>query len=439
MKFKIPFTNRIAHILEKNEPDGKIRGLYFSKRPFAINNAENDMVGARIAAESLYLIYSRQSDVYACIRKWRQVVGKAGYQWVDPKDPENSVADSIVAELEQVLSFNQGDRRTFNDFKSLVIRDLGVCANAYATYITNQAGNKILGMQVLDPRSMAGVVDKHGTVLKYIQRVNGQPAVIFEPDEIIHWSEDSDPDQPMFGFPRINSILWEAKTDLSAMMSNYTFFENDAKPATIFIMDGGVPEEDIQKIKDKMDSKYSGATNRNKTSIMSGVKEIKNLGISQRDMEFIQQRKFSTAKICGAFGVPEFVLGYTEAVNNNNGIELKRDFIMETIIPLEQLFAETLNSTLIVKMGYEGIAAFKFNPQTIYEAGEVEKRAMELFKMGMITLRQSKQMMGQEITSEDEQQENFDAYVLHNAFHAMLLEDVGTEEFSDSENNKDDQ
>ena len=432
MKFRFPFTNFSVNVLEKNEIDGKVRGLYFSKRTSFTQDAQNDMIGARIDATSLYMIYKRQSDVYACVRKWRQSVGKMGYSWKDPQDPESEVSDKVVAQLNGVLGFNQGDRTSFNDFKSLIIRDLGVTGNAYATYITNQSETEVIGLQVLDPRTMSVVMDKHGTVIRYIQRIQGQETVLFLPEDIIHWKDDADPEQPVFGFSRIESILWEAKTDLSAMMSNFTFFENDAKPATIFIMDGSVAEEDLQKMKDKMDDKYSGAGNRNKTSIMAGVKEIKNLGVSQRDMEFIQQRKFSTAKICGSYGVPEFVLGYTEAVNNNNGVELKKDFILDTILPLEKLFAETLNATLLVKMELQDEACFKFNPQVIYEASDVEKRATELFKVGMLTLRQSKQMIGLEITTKDEQQENFDAYILHNAFHAVLLEDIGTVEFIDS-------
>jgi HK97 family phage portal protein len=424
MKFKIPFTN-VELNYGRNEPEEKLRGLYFTRRPFFNNNTETDMVGVRIEASALYSIYKRQSDVYACVRKWRQTVGKTGYSWVDPNDAEVEVSDKVQAELDEVLGFNQGDRRSFTDLKSIVMRDLGVCANAYATYVTNQAETKVLGLQVLDPRSMAVVIDKHGTLIRYIQRIQGQEAVLFLPEEIIHWKDDSDPEQPVFGFSRMESILWEAKTDLSAMVSNYTFFDNDAKPATVFIMDGGVDETELQKIKDKMDSKYKGAENRNKTSIMAGVKEIKTLGVSQRDMEFIQQRKFSTAKICAAYGVPEFVLGHTEAVNNNNGIELKKDFIMDTIIPLEHLFAETLNSTLLVKMGLEEVAKFKFNPQVIYEASEVEKRASELYKNGMLTLRQVKNMMGIEITTDDERQENFDSYILHSGAGAVLLEDVG--------------
>ena len=424
MKLKIPFTNLVLNY-GKNSPEQTTRGLYFTRRPFYSKDSENDMVGARIDVTALYMIYKRQSDVYACIRKWRQTVGKTGYSWVDPDDPEEEVSDKIADQLDAVLSFNNGDRKTFNDFKSQIIRDLGVSANAYATYVTNQSGTEILGLQVLDPRTMAVVVDKHGTLIRYIQRVVGYDPVFFTPDEIIHWKDDSDPEQPVFGYSRIESILWEAKTDLSAMISNYTFFDNDAKPSTVYVMDGGVSKEDLQKMKEKMDSKYSGAGNRNKTSIMSGVKEIKTLGVSQKDMEFIQQRKFSTAKICGAYGVPEFVLGYTEAVNNNNGVELKKDFILDTIVPLEKLFAETLNSTLLVRMGLEQDAKFKFNPQVIYEASEVEKRVIELFRNGMITLRQSKNMMGVEITTDDEQQENFDAYILHSGGGAILLDDVG--------------
>jgi phage portal protein BeeE len=110
-----------------------------------------------------------------------------------------------------------------------------IAGNTYIEKIRNPLGG-LLGVKTLDPRTMAVVSNEHGNVFKYIQSVysQGEKSVMpveFEPEDIIHWKWGSDPNAEVFGFSAMEPILWEVRTDLSAMISNYFFFENDAVPS----------------------------------------------------------------------------------------------------------------------------------------------------------------------------------------------------------------
>ena len=373
----------------KNTPDGESqkRGFYFGSLPFI--DPTRDEFGLKVSFESLFLIYRQQGDVFASIEERAKTAGMMGYNWFDPIDTQKEVSPVLKRQLDDILQFDQ----TFEQFKTHVFRDLGITANSFVTYITNQIGNTILGLQILDPRSIGIVVDQHGNVIKYMQRIQGRKPVLFEPDEIMHFKDGRDPNNGAFGLSKIEPIILEARTDIAASQSNYAFFKNDAKPSILYMLDDALSEAEQKEAIKKIKQDFGGATNRHKSAVLAGVKEVKTIGVSQKDMEFLQQRKFSTGKICSVFGVPAFILGLTEMVNNNNGVELTKNYIRKTIMPLEDMFEQVINRGLIKRLKLK--LEFKFNDHILVNPEELEERAKKLYEKGMVTLRQAKKIMEQ--------------------------------------------
>lgn len=422
--FKIPFTNFVLNLTPTKSGSGRPLIVGQNSGLYSIR----DMTGYKLSYESLFYAYRNQSDIFSCIREWREAVGLGGYRFINPKDHEAPIADADTNELNSIFNYWQPWRA----LKSRIVRDLGVAGNAYCAITQNEARTNVIGLQSLDPRTMALVSDVYGNVQKYIQRV-GQNVIEFKPEEIIHFKIDTDPNHELFGFSPMETIIWEARTDLSAMMANYFFFENDAQPAVQYILEPNLSEEEADNAKKNITDQFKGVKNRNRSGILEGVKEIKTFNISQKDMEFLQGRRFTTEKICAAYGVPKFMLGYTDTVNNNNGTELKAKFYESTIQPLEELIAEVLNEFL-ERIGMADRAKFEFKPQIFDEQQALEDRAMKLYAGGALTLRQLKMMLNMEITPEDEQNPNFDAYILQSGASAVLLEDVGVDPFIDNSN-----
>lgn len=423
---QIPFTNIV--IGGGNAVKGKrplVHGRGFSLDPV------RDMTGFQLNFNLLYSAHDNQTDIMSCVREWREGVGSAGYAWRDPSSPDKEVADNLKKELNKILSY----KYSFRVLKSRLVKHLGITGNAFLAIIMNQAGNKALGVQLLDPRTISIVSDEYGNVYKYIQKVN-QKVAVFEPSEVIHFKYDVNTSEELWGASPMVSAIWEIRTDISAMVSNYFFFDNDAKPSVQYILEEGMGKEEIDKAVELIKQQFGGAENRNKSGVVAGVKEIKTIAVSQKDMEFLLGRKLATEKICSAFGVPKFMLGYTDEVNNNNGIELRKGFFESTIFPLEELIAETINRELILRLGLEGQVEYEFLPNKIEDPAIIEKRALEELKNGAITLRQYKIKTGQKITEEDENTPNFDSYIIHSGASAILLEDAGVDPVEEKEDPK---
>lgn len=429
MQFKIPFTNRfIGFSKNASDHDSKRRGLYFGK--YSSRDPRSDLTGAKVNFKAMYQVYGRQSDVFACVREWMDNVGAGGYFFEDAKDPEKKINPTTLEDLERILNSEQ----TFEDFKNEMIRDLGICGNAFATFVENQTGTQVLGLQPLDPRSMAVVIDKHGIVHKYIQRVHGDDPVMWDPEDIIHFRNGRDPNNPFFGQSVIEAIIWEALTDMSATMQNYSFFQNNAVPSVVYILEDDLDETEEDATMDHIKKNFGGAENSHKSAILSGVKEIKTIGSTQTEMQFLEQRRFSTEKICSAYGVPKFMLGYTETVNNNNGVELTKK-AMKKARTIELSFEKTFNLALGKKLkDYEGKIVFKYVEQPLEDPSELEKRAIDMFKNGVMTLQEAKNFLGHDVDADWLKDENFNKHMIHAGGSVRLLEDAGIDPIVDPNN-----
>lgn len=412
---KIPFTN-FRLVRENNEPRGVINKGGQSIAGWASS------YGMRIAPQDLWKIYKMSADVFSCIREWRQGVGDGGFRIASPLDHEVDANDVTKAFLNRFWQNSGG----FDYVKSLALRDLGICGNAFFEIVPDIGGD-VYGLKRLDPRTMYIIADKHGTIMKYVQRVAGAEDVIFDKEEVWHIVFDDDSDNELIGMSPLETAIWEARSDIAAAQSNYYFFENDAVPAHLYIMDKTMQKPQLEEAVKNIKEQFGGAQNRNKSAVMAGVEEIKTLALSQKDMEFVVGRKFNTDKVCSVFGVPKYILGYTESVNYSNGEAMLKKFYQSTLQPNEKLLANSINSQLFVKIKIETAAFHIFLPQTFGDELELRRIALSEMTSGAITLRQYKLKTGQEVTAEDEQESMIDKHIIHNGSSALLMEDVGVD------------
>ena len=149
--------------------------------------------------------------------------------------------------------------------------------------------------------------------------------------------------------------------------------------------------------------------------------------MTQKDMEFVVGRKFNTDKVCSTFGVPKFLLGYSETVNYSSGAKLLEKFYVGTIQPMEDSLANQINSQLFMKLGIYDKVKFKFIEQNFGEEADTTRLALEEYRAGTITLRQYKLQTGKEITADDEKELFIDSHIIHAGASAILLDDVGVD------------
>lgn len=411
MKIKVPFTD-LTFYLGKEARAARESLMYGSYQ-----NTFSDMLrggGFRVDFKTLYSIYNNVVDVNQAVKKLQGATMKEGYRFVNAANEDGVPNATEVNLAESVMG---AGRMSFANLVKLAIRDLSVAGNAY-WHIEKTLGGKPLRITAVDPRTMVVVADQHGVPQKYIQRVSGHDAQDFDPEEIIHIVVDYSTSNPVLGVSPIEAICFEAKTEMAAQMSNYVFYENNAVPSHLLIIDAELDKDQIKKLKHEMDKQYRGAKNRFKAGIIPYLKDVKTVSPSQKDMQFIESRKFTTKKVVVAFGVDAFILGYTEGIQRGNADVIYKMFYENTIRPLEVLFEGVVNNEVLPRLGISSVK-FKINQSNYDNEREKAEITRQDVMSGIITVNEARRTRGLDPSDNELADE-----LMVNGF---LLDDLGEE------------
>lgn len=433
MEFTIPGTSikiAVGQDPTKSQSRGIARGS-FSQDP------DYDMRGYKIDVRSLYTAWRNSTDIYGCIREIYQGVGAGGHRFYNPADDkkEKAPSDADLKIVTDILTYQYG---SINRFKRKAFTPRGICGNTYIEKVRNSS-QQILGVKVLDSRIMAIVSDEYANIYRYIQNSTadgtyGQATdpVIFNPDDIIHWKMDEDPNAEVFGISPLEHAIWEARADLAAMTSNYFFFENNAQPSTWYILDEKLTDEQAKGIMKDIKKELKGAKNRNKAAAMQGVKDIKMLRMTNAEMEFLEGRHFGTEKICAAYGVPKVLLGYTEGVNYTNHEGQRKEFYNGTIKDEEEEWEALINGIIEdASKQYKGLnerIAYEAMPPLFDDDAILYQRAQQARESGLLTINAARKLIGQEPLDTAKEGDMGDRIILGTGSAAVLLTDVGMQE-----------
>lgn len=284
---------------------------------------------------SFFNYYKKSSNVYRVINEISQTVGKGWFDLLDSNGEQ--VEDRNVMEI---LNYYQ----SFDKFKTRIVRDINVTGNAFILKLKN-VNWQLIWLQVLDPRTIRILADPYGEVVKYFQAVQASYQE-FEPDEIVHFYDELDPDNEIFGMSPMEWIIIDVMADTESGLSNYYFFKNSAIPSQLFVLEPWMTKEQIKSITAQLKQNFSWGQNKHKNWAIVWVKDIKQLQPSLKDMEFETLRKFNIEKVCAAYWVPKIILWYTDSVNYSNAEVQYQRFIENTIRPREKKIEELVTNII---------------------------------------------------------------------------------------------
>lgn len=254
------------------------------------------------------------------------------------------------------------------EVKQAIIGFYQLTGNAYL-FVNKDKGGNPLELMLLRPDRVKVVPGKSSDkfISGYIYTV-GSTEVPLEADEVIHfkrWHPKSD----YYGLSPLQAAAVEAQTDLAMAQWNRQFFGRDmAIPAGIVDIKQLVDEKTFNEIKSEWRALYGGQ-NRKTAFIRGSEIDYKEIGISQKEMDFLQSRQFSKETILQIFGVPPGMLdkNATEA----NATVAERILSDKTLWPIVVAVGQTLTARL-APMYEDGLAIkpkdFRVKDTTIQRA-----------------------------------------------------------------------
>ena len=170
--------------------------------------------------------------------------------------------------------------------------------------------------------------------------------------EILH-IKNFNPLNDWYGLSQIEPAAYSIDQHNESSKWNQSMLQNGAKPCGALIVkaendnDGYLTNEQFERLKQQLDEEFSGSKNIGKPLLLEGGLEWKEMGLSPRDMDFIEI-KYSTARdIALAFGVPSQLIGIPGDNTYSNFAEARLFLWEQTIIPLIKDTLASLNNWLI--------------------------------------------------------------------------------------------
>jgi HK97 family phage portal protein len=148
-------------------------------------------------------------------------------------------------------------------------------------------------------------------------------------------------------------------------------------------------DTEIEDFYNRWEARYRGPGNAHRPAIASFVRDIKTLGLSHRDMDFIQGLRWSLEEVSRTYGVPKPLLSDMERATFSNVNAAERLFWRNTILPQMRFLEEQLNRMLLPRLGYPELVV-EFDQSAIEALREDENsrvtREMQLLDRGVLTI-----------------------------------------------------
>ena len=265
----------------------------------------------------------------------------------------STIANSVAQLERQVVDWKW---KPINDpMLDLITYDLLVNVVSFmklngASYIwKNKVWNKVFSLHVLRPDLIKPIFNEYKTdLIKYEYNINWQKKY-FDKDEIIAITNFN----PMSPYPMnyswlsdVQAIATAIDADYQASKRNRKYFYNNASVNGVLETEKDIWQQTVEQIISKREQKYRGVDNAHKVGVLTGGLKYKPINPSQKEMDFVESRRFNRDEILWFFKVPKAIIGLGEGDNALNVRSFQQIFARETIKPIATRIAEAFNNEL---------------------------------------------------------------------------------------------
>lgn len=214
------------------------------------------------------------------------------------------------------LLYNPNPFMTKNEFLELTYQHLKLAGNSYWAVIRNGQGMPTQLWPIM-PDRVEVVPDKENFIKGYAVSVGRGTKVPFEPDDIIH-HRYMDPNSLYYGMGIVRAAARAIDTDSRAADYSRKFFINSARPDGVLETDKTLDTTVFDRLKANWYDTYGSADNAHKVAVLEAGLQYKQINTTQKDMEYLEGRKFTRDQILGMFRMSKAMLGILEDANRAN-------------------------------------------------------------------------------------------------------------------------
>jgi len=231
-----------------------------------------------------------------------------------------------------------------------------VAGNSYMEVVT--LDHRPRELYVLRPDRMKIIPGGDGWPQGYEYALGGQKiqfpvAANNQQSAILHQSLFH-PTNDHYGMSPIEAAASAIDIHNAASKWNKALLDNSARPSGALVYtnkEGQLNSEQYERLRQELSDNFEGASNAGKPLLLEGGLDWKNMGLSPRDMDFIEAKYVAAREIALALGVPPMLLGIPGDNTYSNYAEANRSFWRQTVLPMAEKGAKALSHWLAPSYG----------------------------------------------------------------------------------------
>ena len=242
------------------------------------------------------------------------------------------------------------------------------------------------------------VVVKGGREVAGFVHDDGEIREAFLPDEVL-WFRRYNPNSWYGGYSSLVPARIGVEMGDEALRYNRRFYLNSAMPSDVVITDESGSEAEVDRILEEWESRVYEPWLAHRPIVLYGGVDIKRLGSSQSDMEFIAALEWSVEEVSRSYGVPKVFLSEYDDATLSNIAAMEQFLWRNTIIPELRFLEDGLNRGLIG--GYETAGEnleIRFDLSDIEAVQESQSEKAErlgsLVESGIMTVEEARAELG---------------------------------------------
>ena len=231
-------------------------------------------------------------------------------------------------------------------FRETMQGHVATWGNAYAQQIRDGAG-RLEALWPLRPdwmRIERG--DVTGRLIYQYRRPTGKLKT-FQRDEIFHlagWGFDG-----IQGYSPITMAREAIALGMGTEEFGSRFFANGANHGGVLQHPGTLGPEAHDRLRNEFSEKHQGLENAHKPAILEEGMTWQSIGISGRDAQFLETRRFQLEEVARMYRIPLHLLQNLDKATFNNIQELGIGFVTYTILPWKVRWQKAINTQLLAR------------------------------------------------------------------------------------------
>tara|TARA_A100001391_G_scaffold196867_1_gene176165 strand:+ start:594 stop:2696 length:2103 start_codon:yes stop_codon:yes gene_type:complete len=296
--------------------------------------------------------YLKNAIVYRCVNEISKGAGAVDYM---------VKSGDMVLDQHPLLDLlaRPNPLQSYSEFFNSLFGFLLLGGNAYVLKVGSEVGApRELHLLRPDRINIKGGGNPIPSSYEYV--VNGRVQDVFQVDQDTGFSELKhiklwNPLDDYYGCSPLQAAAVEVDQHNLSSKHNINLLNNGARPSGAVIFkpkdDQGftvnLTESQRQQLLTDLNNRFVGSGNAGRPMLLEGDFDWKEMGLSPKDMDFINLKHMSATDIALCFGVPSQLVGVPDGQTYSNVAEARLALYEETIIPHLKLIQSDLNEWLV--------------------------------------------------------------------------------------------